>query len=360
MKILYDHQIFGSQKFGGISRYFVKLMSRLPADIDFSNSITVTDNVYIKSAGKSVSKGIALPEFRGKGRIVNPLNKLVSQYCLSNGKYDLFHPTYYNPYFLKSLRRPYVITVHDMIHEKFSDMFRPNDPTAGFKRETIMKADKVIAISRHTKKDLMELYGLPDEKIVVIHLGHSVVNDETASVDGLPEKFVLFVGQRGGYKNFKRFLTAFSVVNGKYPEIKLVCTGSDFKADEQDLIRSLGVEKSVSRYFVTDTQLTYLYQKAMCFVYPSLYEGFGIPILEAFAAGCPLVLSDTSCFPEIAREGGLYFDPYEVDSMADSLTKIIEDSDLRKEMVARGAEVLKNYSWDRMAVETADVYKSII
>ena len=143
-------------------------------------------------------------------------------------------------------------------------------------------------------------------------------------------------------------------------EIKLVCTGSDFKADEQDLIRSLGVEKSVSRYFVTDTQLTYLYQKAMCFVYPSLYEGFGIPILEAFAAGCPLVLSDTSCFPEIAREGGLYFDPYEVDSMADSLTKIIEDSDLRKEMVARGAEVLKNYSWDRMAVETADVYKSII
>ena len=89
-------------------------------------------------------------------------------------------------------------------------------------------------------------------------------------------------------------------------------------------------------------------------------EGFGIPILEAFAAGCPLVLSDTSCFPEIAREGGLYFDPYEVDSMADSLTKIIEDSDLRKEMVARGAEVLKNYSWDRMAVETADVYKSII
>ena len=159
------------------------------------------------------------------------------------GEVRSFHPTYYNPYFLKNLRRPYVITVYDMIHEKFSDMFRPNDPTADFKRETIMKADKVIAISRHTKKDLMELYGLPDEKIVVIHLGHSVVNDETASVDGLPEKFILFVGQRGGYKNFKRFLTAFSVVNGKYPEIKLVCTGAGFKADEQDLIRSLGVEK---------------------------------------------------------------------------------------------------------------------
>lgn len=360
MRVLYDHQIFQMQKFGGISRYFVELMSRLPEDVEFNNKITFSENVYLKNTDARFSKGIALPQFRGRNRLTNPINKLRSTVAISRGRYDLFHPTYYNPYFLKRLKRPYVITVYDMIHEKFSDMFPEDDPTKAYKKETIINADKVIAISQNTKDDIINLYGLPENKIEVVYLGHSVNNKDVSEVENLPTDYILYVGQRGGYKNFDRFLKAFAIIHSSFPEIKLVCTGTPFKKEENNLIESLGIKDDVTRYFVTDSQLTYLYQHALCFVYPSLYEGFGIPILEAFAAECPLALSDTSCFPEIARNGGAYFNPYEVDSIVETLEKIISDEELRKAMVRQGNEVLALYSWDKMAVETAQIYKCFI
>lgn len=360
MRVLYDHQIFHMQKFGGISRYFVELMSRLPKDVMFNNKIVFTENVYLRDADDRFSKGIAIPQFRGRNRFIGPVNKLLSDMAISKGEYDLFHPTYYNPYFLRHLKRPYVITVHDMIHEKFSDMFAKDDPTRAYKKETIVNADKVIAISQNTKDDIINLYGLPEDKIEVVYLGHSVNNNTVSEVENLPTDYILYVGQRGGYKNFARLLRAFSNIHRSFPEVKLVCTGSPFNSEENQLINTLGVKDDVMHYFVTDSQLTYLYQHALCFVYPSLYEGFGIPILEAFAAKCPLALSDTSCFPEIARNGGAYFNPYEVDNIADTLTEIISDGELRKEMIAKGTDVLSLYSWDKMASETAEIYKSVI
>ncbi len=125
-------------------------------------------------------------------------------------------------------------------------------------------------------------------------------------------------------------------------------------------IASLRLENAVYRYFVSDAQLDYLYNKALCFVFPSLYEGFGIPILESFAARCPIALSNTSCFPEIARDGGVYFDPYDEDSVYETLMKLTDDSSLRGELVAKGSSILQNYSWDKMAAATAEVYRSVV
>jgi glycosyltransferase involved in cell wall biosynthesis len=116
----------------------------------------------------------------------------------------------------------------------------------------------------------------------------------------------------------------------------------------------------VFRFFVSDSQLTYLYRKARCFIFPSLYEGFGIPILESFAAGCPIALSNTSCFPEIAQEGGMYFDPYNVDSMVHILSILLNDDSCRDKQIVRGYEVLKQYSWKKMAEETAIIYRSLL
>ncbi|MDE6860117.1 MAG: glycosyltransferase family 4 protein [Duncaniella sp.] len=360
MKILYDHQIFGLQKFGGISRYFVELMSNLPEDIAFKNSLAISNNVYLKDADQRFAKGMSLPDFRGKYRIAKLINQQLSEFNIKNKKFDIFHPTYYDPYFLKALKKPYVITVHDMIHEKFSDMFRPDDPTREYKKKTVLNANKIIAISNHTKYDLLELYDIPENKIEVIHLGHSVNLATAESLEGLPEKYFLFVGQRKGYKNFVNFLKAFASFNKRYPEIKLVCTGKMFDEEEMTLIRSLGLNNEVSCHFVSDGQLAYLYQHALCFVYPSLYEGFGIPILEAFAAQCPIALSDTSCFPEIAQEGGIYFNPYEIDSMIEAFNKVVSDDLFRKEKIALGKNVLSQYSWQKMAQEIAEIYRTVV
>lgn len=278
---------------------------------------------------------------------------------LKSSKYDIFHPTYYNPYFLNKNKRPYVITVYDMIHEKFSDLYSKTDLTKEFKRKTILDATKIIAISNQTKKDIIELYGVNEEKISVVYLGHSINKELVEKVNNLPENYILYIGSRVSYKNFNRFIQAFAILAKKYAGLHLVCTGNNFNNEEQETFNRLGLADKVHRIFATDAQLNYLYQNAMCFVYPSLYEGFGIPILEAFASSCPLALSNTSCFPEIAQEGGCYFDPYSIDSMVDTISKLIDNTEYREKQIQDGLNVLKQYSWKKMALETAQIYKSI-
>lgn len=355
MKVLYDHQIFSSQKFGGISRYFVELMSNLPEDIDFNNSLVLSENEYLKNATKGIKRGIN-KRIPGAYR----LNRLKSSFDILSGRYDLFHPTYYNPYFLKHLKRPFVVTVYDMIHELFSGMFPQTDHSAENKKECIRSADRIIAISENTKNDIIKLYDVNPDKIDVVLLGYSMDATISESVKGCPKNYILFTGQRGLYKNFERFIKAFAEHRKSHPDINLVCTGQQFNESEQQLMSSLGLEKHVKAYFATDAQLKWLYQNALCFVFPSLYEGFGIPILEAFSANCPLLLSNTSCFPEIADDGGLYFDPYSIDSITEAMNNVADDRQLRENLIQKGSVRLKDFSWQKMANETAETYRKII
>lgn len=355
-KILYDHQVFGWQKFGGISRYFVELMSRLPQDVTPTHSVVFTDNVYLRASNLPLSTKSYHPRFIGSYQI----NSVISKAAIRRKDFDLFHPTYYDPYFLGCLKKPYVITVHDMIHELFGDMFPFYDRTRSFKKKVITQARHIIAVSQKTKEDIISLYGLNEEKISVVYHGHSVNAATIEPIKDIPHRYLLFVGQRGRYKNFDRLVKAFAQISKREPDIKLICTGKPFHPNEQKLLQSLNIEDKVVHYFATDEQLACLYQNALCFVFPSLYEGFGIPILEAFAADCPLALSNTSCFPEIAQDGGAYFDPYDIDSIAAVLSDIIANESLRANLVMRGRDILSRYSWDKMAANTANIYKSII
>lgn len=359
MKILYDHQMFGLQKLGGITRYFVELMTHLPDSYKFKNSIVFSDNIYLREADKQLNKGIRIPRFKGAGRFVTLINRLNSIADLSMGRYNVFHPTYYNPYFIKRVKSPYVVTVHDMIHEKFQESYPSDDTTIRYKELTIRNADHIIAISHNTKKDIMECYGIDESRISVVYHGYGN-NAGTDTIAGVPSKYILFVGERGIYKNFTRFLKAFAIVHKSIPDVHLICTGSKFTADESSLIKALNVSDFAHSMFVSDAQLNYLYQNAACFVYPSLYEGFGIPILEAFAGKCPVALSNASCFPEVAKDGGLYFDPCEEESIAESLLLILTDTKLRDRLIEKGTEVLKNYSWSKMALETMAIYKQLV
>lgn len=262
MKILYDNQVFSFQKFGGISRYFVELMKNLEPPFYPCLPFTLTENVYLP--------GYHGPRkyFKGKSRIYSTIDKFSSKISM-NGKYDIFHPTYYDPYFLGKLRSPYVVTVYDMIHEKFSDMFPLNDKTVQYKKEIINKANKIIAISQNTKNDLIDIYGLQENRIEVVHLGHSVDLNRSSNVENLPETYILFVGQRTGYKNFERFIHAFAEVNKLFPDVELICTGASFTQNELILLKKLGIDEKVRHHFVNEGQLISLYQQALCFVYPS-------------------------------------------------------------------------------------------
>jgi glycosyltransferase involved in cell wall biosynthesis len=357
MNILYDNQIFTTQKFGGISRYFYELIRNLDNDITYELPIYLSNNQYI--ANKDISKHFSFfstVEFRGKQRVMNIANKFAFWHVVKRD-FDVLHPTYYDPYFLKYISsKPFVLTVHDMIHEKYAEF--GDTTTTKNKRLLCERAAKIIAISENTKKDLIDIFNIEEKKIQVIYEGQSLNPHKIRSMN-LPNRYILFVGQRGGYKNFMRFINAFAMVAEQEKELHLICTGRTFTKDEVCLFNHLKIKHLVQRLFVDDDRLTELYERATLFVFPSEYEGFGIPILEAFACGCPVVLSNTSCFPEIAGDAGLYFDPLNSDSMAVVMQKVLLSEGIREEMIKKGYSRLAHFSWQKMGREISSLYKSV-
>lgn len=366
MKILYDHQIFTSQKYGGISRYFYELVREFSdmQDINCEIPLLVSNNHYI-SDKKFVNYVDLLPnkQFRGKQRIFNYLNKPNTILKLKQQKFDLFHPTYYDPYFLTYLgNKPFVLTVYDMIHEKFSDMFSPTDKTTEQKRLLVEKATKIIAISQSTKKNLIELFGTDESKIEVVYLGNSMFPKANISIGyEIPKKYLLFVGGRGSYKNFERFIKSVSRLLNQDKELYVLCTGGGkFSNNEIQLLNELEISRQVLQYNLDDDGLAYFYKNALAFIFPSLYEGFGMPVLESFACGCPLLCSDVSSLPEVAGEAACYFDPYSEESIRDAVLRVLDDMNLRKDLIAKGQERLKQFSWKQTAEQTKKIYESVL
>ena len=171
--------------------------------------------------------------------------------------------------------------------------------------------------------------------------------------------YLLFTGTRGTYKNFQRFVKAIASLLETY-DLNLLCTGHDFNDEELKLFETLHISERVTHYFArNEAELQELYQKALLFIFPSVYEGFGFPILEAFASSCPVILSNTSCFPEIAGDAGIYFDPYQEDAIYEAVKHALDHSSLREEQIQKGKERLKDFTVDRMVGKTAEVYRSV-
>jgi len=167
--------------------------------------------------------------------------------------------------------------------------------------------------------------------------------------------YILFVGHRDSYKNFNRFLEAVSPLLLKY-DLKLLCTGPIFNNVELEFINNLNINDKVIHIFVAEDKLKDLYSNALFFVYPSLYEGFGIPILEAFSSGCPVLLSNASCFPEIAGDAAIYFDPYSLEDMQQKIRDLLLSSSRQDEYRKKGYDKIKQFSWKKTAIETYDLY----
>ena len=366
MKILYDYQIFMTQKYGGISRYFYELTNEFDymEDIETVTPILFSNNHYISD--KRLIKHLKFfpnKDFRGKQRLMSPLNMLVSVSYLKKQNFDIFHPTYYDPYFLKYIgSKPFVLTVYDMIHEKFSELFPEQDVTTQNKKLLVEKASKIIAISQSTKNDLIDLFDVEPSKIEVVYLGNSMhlANDVEIRMD-IPKKYILFVGSRSGYKNFNRFMKSIAQLLNTNIDLYVICVGGGrFNVDEIILFDNINIKDKVFQYDLDDKSLAQFYKQALMFVFPSLYEGFGIPILEAFACACPLVCSETSSLPEIAGNGAHYFDPYKEESISNAIQKVLEDGDYRRELIKNGNARLKLFSWQQTAIDTKKVYEGIV
>lgn len=366
MKILYDHQIFTLQKYGGISRYFYELIKELNKmeDIETIVSLVVSNNHYITDK-KFVHYFDILStlQFRGKNRLFKLVNKPNTILKLKQQNFDIFHPTYYDPYFLKYIgKKPFVLTVYDMIHEKFTEMFSPKDKTTEQKKLLVEKATKIIAISESTKKDLIELFGTDESKIEVVYLGNSMCPKLDIGINfHIPKRYLLFVGNRGLYKNFERFIKSIYDILKQNKELFVLCAGGgNFNIKENQLFNELGISNQILQYNVDDNSLAYFYQNALAFIFPSLYEGFGIPILEAFACGCPVLCSNVSSLPEVAGDAACYFDPYSEDSIRNAVLKLLNNSNYRDDLIKKGYEQLKRFSWEITAEKTKKLYESII
>jgi len=359
MKILYDYQIFSIQKYGGVTRYFCELMKNIPSEHQFNLSLIFSDNHYLNEYRDFFKKLNILPakNFKGKNFIekkFSDLNRYYSRYCISKNDFDLFHPTYYGTYFFNVLKKPYVLTVHDLVLFKFGDTFFKSSTGKQQIEKAAKNANRIIAISENTKKDLIEILNINPEKIDVIYHGYNkAIPGRNFESYG---KYILFVGRRSFYKNFIPFAEAVSELLKREGDIKLICVGSPFDNDETTILSKLRILNQVIAINVDDNLLNNLYANALVFVFPSLYEGFGMPVLEAFANNCPVCLSNTACFPEIAGNAGVYFDPYSRESMSTSIEKVIYDTGFASEIIAAGQERLKNFSWKKTVNETVSSY----
>jgi glycosyltransferase involved in cell wall biosynthesis len=294
---------------------------------------------------------------------ITDINKKAAIEILKEGDYDIFHPTYYDSYFLDYIgSKPFVLTVYDLIHQVFPEfgLYEKRDKT----HRMLDRADAVLAISESTKNDLVTLFNVPEEKITVTHLANSLQQDEVEVPNdfknALPEAYILFVGMRGIYKNFLFFVQVFAALQRQHKNLHVVCAGTTFNQAENYQFQKLGIANYMHSMFVSDAELTYLYKHAVAFIFPSMYEGFGIPVLEAFSCGCPVLLSRTSSFPEVAGNAGIYFDPKNAVSMLAALQIVITDNTLRQQKIAEGYTQEKKFSWQTTGNQTIEVYKRLI
>ncbi|MGQ9501096.1 MAG: glycosyltransferase family 4 protein [Anaerolineae bacterium] len=284
---------------------------------------------------------------------------------------ELFHAT---EHLLLPLRRiPTVLTVHDLIfrlfpeHHKRLNFWYLNATMPLYCR----RADAIIAVSEATRHDLMRLYGVPAEKITVIHEAAAphfkpATPERIAAVReryGLPEHYILRVGTIEPRKNLERLLDALQLLQHYDSTIRLVVVGSKGWLYDRFFkkLHGSGLRHAVVLTgYVRDTDLPAIYSGATLLVEPSLYEGFGLPLLEAMACGTPVVCSNTSSLPEVAGDAACYFDPRDSAAMAEAIGEVWRDGSLRDTMRHNGLTRAAQFSWERTAQETLTVYRTLV
>lgn len=373
MRVNFDSQIFCSQAVGGISRYFASLAKEMGtlADVRPQISAPYHCNEYLDALPKSLVHGERAPNTLGptlKFRAASLLRTALWQRCNPS---DILHRTYFYPFCHLPGPAKNILTVYDMIHEKYPQQYSSRDPISRWKKRAAKAADTIICISENTRKDLLEYYDTVDpKKVFVTHLGFdalsNLLTDESAAVFrtralGADIPYILFVGHRAGYKNFAALLQAYSSSPWLHQNFALLSFGGGaFTPAEQALIASNSAPERIRQMGGSDAVLASCYRHAALFVYPSLYEGFGIPPLEAMSMDCPVACSHTSSIPEVVDDAGAFFDPHSVDSMRICIENTLNSPALMNTLIEKGRLRTMKYSWRKCAEETVDIYRAVL
>jgi glycosyltransferase involved in cell wall biosynthesis len=367
MRILYDGQIYTLQSAGGISRYFASLINKLPnnfvpaltvapvlktTNINYPShpNLTIAFNRKFKFRPNCVSYWIE-QQYHNILPLLNP--------------FDVIHPSYYSllkPQEISKYRSPNVLTVWDMINEIFPEQTDPSGQLAEEKRQALLAARAIICISENTKKDLLNRYPSLENRVTVTYLASEIDASLSHGSEQVPYRpYYLYVGSRASYKNFDSLLVAFAKAASVQPEIALCVVGSPFNETEEKLIADLKLSDRIEHYgYASDRHLAKLYRCSVAFVYPSLYEGFGIPPLEAMSCGTAVVASNCSSIPEVVGDAGILFNPKSTHDLADILLSLLDNSTERDRLISKGYQRSQKFSWDKTVAQTLDVYRSVV
>lgn len=364
MNVTYDHQIFIISKFGGASRYFVEMIKGMAQKqgVDVSLFMGYFINEYgLENYQNDFTNfwGKRYKEVKRTKMIALKVDNFLFKKFLLRTNPDIYHTTYYK-YLVRSFKGKRIITILDMMHELMPDSFSKLDKSADWKEEAVQKADGIISISHATKVDLMRIYNVPEEKIKVIHLANSM-NTNITDERIFKKPYILYVGARRTYKNFKMLAEVFANTDYLKNNFNIIAYGGgSFSQEERELFDKLGVKDKIIFDAGNDAKLANYYKYAEVFVYPSKYEGFGVPLLEAMYMDCPIVASNISSIPEIGGPACLYFDPDSSDDLKEKLETILTNKDVKNDLLAKAREWRKNFSWQKTVDETYDYYKQIL
>jgi glycosyltransferase involved in cell wall biosynthesis len=366
MRICYDYQIFSMETFGGISRYFVELASRLHkypgTDVRIIAPLYRSKLLAAKSHEIPVLGFPFTGQIRGAVRITKRVSPCFSRVLSWAYKPDIVHETYYSRNRTSSSSAKTVLTVHDFFEDMFPELY-PKwwRKTMEHRKDILRRADHLICISECTRADLMRLYEVDPDRISVVHHASSLTAP-IAPVAAMGEPFFLYVGHRYAIKNFHSLLAAFAE-SLSFKTHKLVCLGgSQITEEEQTRVKELGIppDRIVQVGGGNDDLLSRYYASAEAFVYPSLYEGFGIPLLEAMECGCPIICSNAGSIPEVAGDAVIYFDPKDIHSISNAMLRVAQSPSERRQLIMKGKVRCKQFSWDKCAQQTYSVYARLL
>jgi len=376
MKIGIDARLYGTGH-GGIGRYTEKLIEYLEkVDQDNQYVVFIQKSNFDEYQPQNPNFKKVLADFRVYSfgeQVVFP--KLIKKHQL-----DFIHFAHFNvPLFY---RGKFIVTIHDLIISHYPGSRTTTLNPLIYKIKLFLynitvsraakRAEKIIAVTKFTKDDIIRLLKVPAGKIKVVYEGVTkiVIASEAKQSrrdrrglrprDDTSGDYLLYVGSAYPHKNLEKLLVAFQEIVKEQPNLKLIMVGKKnyFYERLENEIKNLGLEKNVMLAgYANDEKLAEFYANARLYVFPSLLEGFGLPPLEAQAHGLPVASSDKSCLPEVLGDSAIYFDPNDVDDMATKIRQGLNDEALRQDLIKKGFENIKKYSWESCARETLEEYK---
>jgi glycosyltransferase involved in cell wall biosynthesis len=363
VRILYDGLLFSTPQTGGARRYFSNLISRLPStDEPWITTTQMPELHFPTHPNLQVRESVRVrPQ-----KLSSLLERVYFRRLEQRYTFDLAHPTYYNLLSrqrLSDYRCPAIITVHDMISELFSDGSAAAQRESTNKRHAVADAARVICISHNTKKDLVEMLGVSEEKTRVIYLASEVSLAMASGEEPVPERpYFLYVGgHEAPYKNFPRLMRSFAQVATRHADVALCVVGPPLTNVECQSAEALRIASRVVHFGrPTDAHLAKLYLHSVALVYASLYEGFGIPPLEAMACETAVIAANRSSIPEVVGDAAILVDPESIEQISAAMMTVLEDRSRREELIGLGRDRAKHFSWDKMAAETREVYREVV